>query len=132
MHDLEKKAQEAAEKRLEHCMDELYDESLVDSCECSAPFCGCSTCLVREIIDAAWPYLKELAAVAEQVDAPDSNSGPEMGAGSNPAGGTSEADRLRRAILQHRVDYVQDAGKSESDWRYSSIEEINRKLWASV
>ena len=37
------------------------------------------------------------AAVAEQADAPDSNSGPAMGAGSSPAGGThSDYERMRR------------------------------------
>ena len=25
------------------------------------PFCGCDTCVVREVIDAAWPYLYRLA-----------------------------------------------------------------------
>lgn len=73
------------------------------------------------------------AAVAEQADAPDSNSGPEMGAGSSPAGGTlsdyKEVKRLQRAIMQHRVDYMQGLHKSEGDWDYHSIQEINRKLW---
>lgn len=28
-----------------------------------APFCGCTTCLVREVLDAAWPALRQLACL---------------------------------------------------------------------
>ena len=79
---------------------------------------------------------EEFAAVAEQADAPDSNSGPAMGAGSSPAGGThsdyEEVQRLRRAIMQHRFDYVRDMQKSRGDWRYTDIQAINRKLWNAI
>lgn len=110
-YDLEKAAQKAAEERLNAAYERLWSEEdgdvpHEDSPEWDevGPFCGCETCIVREVLDAAWPYLKELAVVAEQADAPDSNSGPAMGAGSSPAGGTSdyeEVQRLRAAIKEH-------------------------------
>ena len=106
MATLEREAQREAEKRLAAANNMLWhdedsgDIEPVDRPEwddISAPYCGCDTCIVREVIDAAWPYLKRLAAVAEQADAPDSNSGPAMGAGSNPAGGTpSDYERMRK------------------------------------
>lgn len=144
MNTLEGQAQRAAEDRLEACNDMLWAEEdgepdWRDHPEwdaISAPYCGCDTCVVREVIDAAWPYLKQLAVVAEQADAPDSNSGPAMGAGSSPAGGThsdyEEVQRLRRAIMQHRFDYIRDMQKSEGDWQYSNIQDINRKLWNTL
>ncbi len=133
--ELEQAAQRAAEARLAAATDALFDESdaFVDL---AGPYCGCDTCVVREVIDAAWPYLKELAAVVESADTPDSNSGPEMGTGSSPVGGThsdyEEVQRLRRAIMQHRFDYMQDISKSEGDWRYADIQSVNRKLWNSL
>lgn len=94
--ELEQAAQRAAEMRLAAASDMLFhdEEGEPDGLdhpewdEVSAPFCGCDTCIVREIIDAAWPYLRQLALMAEQADAPDSNSGPSGGAGSTPAEGT--------------------------------------------
>ena len=57
-------AQRAAEQRLKGCWaaQEFYDEHYDDgeqppedpSC---APFCGCTTCIVREVLDAAYPHL---------------------------------------------------------------------------
>jgi hypothetical protein len=66
--ELERKAQQAAERRLAFCQAQLYaDEDddepepvLEDDGPC-APFCGCDTCTVREVLDAAWPYLLDLA-----------------------------------------------------------------------
>lgn len=61
---LEKRAQRAAEQRFNIAMDSVYAEDLDDidgEAELSAPFCGCTTCVVREILDAAWPYLYEMA-----------------------------------------------------------------------
>jgi hypothetical protein len=51
--DFEAKAQQAAEADL----DDL-PEPAEQPC---GPFCGCDTCIVREVLDAAWPYLLELA-----------------------------------------------------------------------
>ena len=64
--DLERKAQEAAEARLAYRQAQLYeDEDPAELAEGdegpSAPFCGCETCIVREVLDAAWPYLREIA-----------------------------------------------------------------------
>lgn len=64
--ELERKAQEAAEERLSYCQSTLYeDEAEVpapgEGQEPSAPFCGCDTCVVREVLDAAWPHMLELA-----------------------------------------------------------------------
>lgn len=110
--DLQESAQKAAEKRLADAADMMWhhEEGVGDGRDhpewddIAGPFCGCDTCVVREVLDAAWPYLKELAAVVESADTPDSNSGPAMGAGSSPAGGTSdyeEVQRLRAAIKEH-------------------------------
>jgi hypothetical protein len=59
-------AHAAAEEHLYACHEALRaeedDVEGVDS-PASAPFCGCETCEVREILFAAWPFLK-LAALA--------------------------------------------------------------------
>jgi hypothetical protein len=63
--DFEAKAQQAAEARLAYCQAQLYEDDLDDLPEPAeqpcGPFCGCDTCIVREVLDAAWPYLLELA-----------------------------------------------------------------------
>lgn len=111
--ELEQAAQRAAEIRLAAASDMLFhdEEGEPDGLdhpewdEVSAPYCGCDTCIVREVIDAAWPYLKQLAAVVESADTPDSNSGPAGGTGSSPVGGTysdyEEVQRLYAAIKEH-------------------------------
>ena len=96
MNTLEGQAQRAAEDRLEACNDMLWAEEdgepdWRDHPEwdaISAPYCGCDTCVVREVIDAAWPYLKQLALVVEQADTSDSNSDAARHGGSNPSAGT--------------------------------------------
>lgn len=60
MRDYGLEAQQAAEQRLEACWEALDQEGVVDSPEC-APFCGCRTCEIREVLDAAWPLLMEAA-----------------------------------------------------------------------
>jgi hypothetical protein len=58
-------AQRAGERRLAIGMAATYDEveSLGgleppgDVSELCGPFCGCDTCIVREVLDAAWPHL---------------------------------------------------------------------------
>jgi hypothetical protein len=57
-------AQKAAEKHLSACMETHFaweegDESKVSPA--SAPFCGCETCIVREVLYAAWPILEKWA-----------------------------------------------------------------------
>lgn len=58
--DLE--AQRAAERRVDECMEAMYEfeEDGDDSTEspACAPFCGCTTCIVREALDAAYPIMR--------------------------------------------------------------------------
>jgi hypothetical protein len=71
MHELEVHAQKAAEFRLAAANEFLWDEEegefadLHDEAKPSpylaGPYCGCDTCIAREVIDAAWPYLYRLA-----------------------------------------------------------------------
>jgi hypothetical protein len=62
---LEKRAQRAAEQRFDIAMDSVYAEEeyedQYESLELAGAFCGCTTCIVREILDAAWPHLYEMA-----------------------------------------------------------------------
>jgi hypothetical protein len=58
-------AQAAAEAHLVACHEALHAEEEVEEyvdSPASAPFCGCETCEVREVLFAAWPFLK-LAAL---------------------------------------------------------------------
>ena len=62
MSDWPRLVQEAAERHLEACYEaeeayELGDDD-VESPAC-APFCGCITCVVREVLYAAWPIIQE-------------------------------------------------------------------------
>ena len=50
------KVQAAAEERLREATAFMQDEG--DGENLSAPFCGCDTCVVREVIDAALPTLR--------------------------------------------------------------------------
>lgn len=61
MRELEKRAQQLAEQRLEiaHSTLDTVDDALEG--ELAGPFCGCTTCEVREVLDAAWPFLQRLA-----------------------------------------------------------------------
>jgi len=62
------RAQRAAEAHLVACWEAFhaYDELGVEEGEgpedpSSAPFCGCETCVVREVLYAAWPILRDAA-----------------------------------------------------------------------
>jgi hypothetical protein len=59
--DLEQLAQKAAEKRLHQVQDDLWRSEEDEEFEPDSAYCGCDTCAVREILDAAWPYLHALA-----------------------------------------------------------------------
>lgn len=61
--DHEALAQRAAETHLAACQEALWAEEEGTDVESPAlgPFCGCDTCIVREILHAAWPHLLELA-----------------------------------------------------------------------
>jgi hypothetical protein len=59
-------AQKAAERRLAICWEVMMasdggDEGDLDQIEgvdeLAGVFCGCETCVVREVLDAAWPHL---------------------------------------------------------------------------
>ena len=63
-------AQRAAETRLAQCMDAFWHHEECMDPECgdhpidpsSAPFDACDTCIVREVLDAAYPYLEKITA----------------------------------------------------------------------
>lgn len=62
--EIEAAAQHAAEERLAACQEALFAEEMGDAVAPSpavGPYCGCDTCMVREILDAAWPHMLELA-----------------------------------------------------------------------
>lgn len=70
MRDFGYEAQRAAELHLERCSEALLENWLEDDFSgryaiidspASAPFCGCGTCTIREILFAAWPILLEAA-----------------------------------------------------------------------
>lgn len=56
-------AQRAAEARLELADNDLDNEPGTQD-DLAGPYCGCYTCVIREVLDAAWPHLAE-AAVQE-------------------------------------------------------------------
>lgn len=61
-------AQRAAEQRLAACNEHLWAEESGEEPDgpypAVGPYCGCDTCVVREVLDAAWPVL--LAAAREE------------------------------------------------------------------
>lgn len=64
--DLGPPAQRAAEAHLAACWEAYWAEEEgreIESPAC-APFCGCDTCVVREVLFAAWSFLE--SAVANQ------------------------------------------------------------------
>lgn len=54
-------AQQAAEAHLEALWEaaDSDDEHAMDDIDIAAPWCGCTTCIVREVLHAAWPILQE-------------------------------------------------------------------------
>lgn len=64
IRELEHRAQQRAEHRIEVCHALLDDDPELEdaAAELAGPYCGCTTCDVREILDAAWPFLQRLAA----------------------------------------------------------------------
>jgi len=69
--DLQHDAQQAAELRLLTAVDMLMADSAEWQPEwddLAGPFCGCDTCVVREVLDAAWPFLRQVAILQEQYD----------------------------------------------------------------
>ena len=63
---LEYAAQQAAERRIHHAHDTLdmdFDDDDAPAVELAGAYCGCLTCDVREVLDAAWPFLYQAAHV---------------------------------------------------------------------
>lgn len=62
--ELQVLAQRSAEERIGLATDLLFnedDETHPGYSFLAGPYCGCDTCIVREVLDAAWPFLKEIA-----------------------------------------------------------------------
>ena len=80
-HGLE--AHRAAEAHLEACWEALDAESegeVVDWPDILAPFCGCRTCEVREVLHAAWPHMMRARLSTVDADADGaSEPSPERG-----------------------------------------------------
>lgn len=71
IEDLAQKAQRAAEVRLHEAMDRYWaseegDDTAWDDWD-GAPYDGCDTCLVREVLQGAWPILLEAAQLEAQL-----------------------------------------------------------------
>jgi hypothetical protein len=59
VRDFGAEAQKAAEAHLAACQEAFWDyEEGSEEIEspASAPFCGCDTCIVREVLTAGWPF----------------------------------------------------------------------------
>lgn len=70
LRDYGLEAHQEAEKHLSACWEAYFDEeqdglSDVEWPETAGPFCGCDTCIVREVLHAAYPILRE-GILAEQ------------------------------------------------------------------
>lgn len=63
-------AHNAAERRLDQLEAALYDGEADMPEELAGPFCGCNTCIVREVLHAAWPTVMEGAReiIAREVE----------------------------------------------------------------
>lgn len=64
--DIGIRAQHAAERHLAACIEAMHEWEENDFGEiteiespASAPFCGCDTCIVREVLWAAWSIMEE-------------------------------------------------------------------------
>lgn len=63
----EQQAQRAAEARIEALAEHeelcegLPAEEWPEAPESNGPWCGCQTCVVREVLDAAWPIMRRAA-----------------------------------------------------------------------
>lgn len=72
--DYGNEAHQAAERHLTACYDALEAEEFgaedVTWPDLDAPFCGCMTCVTREILSAGWPALLEGAReqIAREVE----------------------------------------------------------------
>lgn len=72
LQEAEVRAQQAGEARLALANEVLWaDEMDVDAPEgweqMAGPYCGCDTCMVREVLDAALPYMIDLFTLAHEL-----------------------------------------------------------------
>jgi hypothetical protein len=70
-----REAHEAAERHLEDCFEALEQEEEVGAenviwPDVDAPFCGCLTCVTREVLHAGWPAMLDGAreVVAREIE----------------------------------------------------------------
>lgn len=69
----EVRAQKAAEAHLAACQEAMFAADEIENPEewpaspSIAPFCGCDTCVIREVLHAAWPHV--MAAAREELHA---------------------------------------------------------------
>jgi hypothetical protein len=72
MPSFEQQVQRKAEKHLMACW-EAEDEPTEHDSPAFAPFCGCQTCIVREVLMVCWDEMMEeakRAVAAKEADAP--------------------------------------------------------------
>jgi hypothetical protein len=57
--ELIQRVQRASEEHLDACMEAMWgiEDDVYDTSPAMAPFCGCTTCIVREVLYAAWKVL---------------------------------------------------------------------------
>lgn len=111
--ELEKRAQQRAEMRLEMAhailLDENDEEPLPmdhEGDELAGPFCGCLTCEVREALDAAWPFLQRLAWSTCWCGG---HRGPRIPADADGWGCLED--------INHQGERAQDSAALEAAWR---------------
>lgn len=65
IEDVGTEIQRKAEEHLMKCQEQLFaeEEGIDPECEVEtlAPYCGCETCIVREVLGVAWDSLVEVA-----------------------------------------------------------------------
>lgn len=61
---------QACEEHLDRCMDSAFlDLEESGDSPAFAPFCGCNTCVVREVLMTAWPlFLKYMETQSDDTD----------------------------------------------------------------
>lgn len=52
-------AHRAAEEHLTACVESMHDDDVPEP-DTAGPYCGCTTCDVREVLHAAYPHLRAM------------------------------------------------------------------------
>ena len=73
LEDLAQQAQRAGEARLREVVDRFWaeqegDDDAWEGFDDVAPYCGCDTCLVREVLTGAWEPMLEAARLEAQLE----------------------------------------------------------------